>query len=98
MDDAAVQRHGLVAGSAGPVGLSGMRIVADDLLARSPNLVTGANKPDLHLRNVNYGRDWQAEIITDLALAREAAFRKLTVHAFNDGAGGNLFELTVDIP
>jgi hypothetical protein len=33
-----------------------------------------------------------------LALAREAAFRKLTVHAFNDGAGGNLFELTVDIP
>src|SRR5262249_10925898 len=32
MDDAMVARHGLVAGSAGPVGLSGMRIVADEAL------------------------------------------------------------------
>lgn len=70
MDDAAVMRHGLVAGSAGPVGLSGMRIVADDALLSSPNLVTGANKPDVHLKNVNYGRDWQAEIVTDIAAAR----------------------------
>jgi hypothetical protein len=38
------------------------------------------------------------ECSTPRALAREAAFRKLTVHAFNDGAGGTLFELTVDIP
>ncbi|MHB8573699.1 MAG: proline--tRNA ligase [Dehalococcoidia bacterium] len=71
MDDAAVAKFGLVAGSAGPVGLTGMRIVADDALLNSPNLVTGANKPDTHLRNVNYGRDWQAEIVTDIALARE---------------------------
>lgn len=71
MDDAAVKRHGLVAGAAGPAGLSGMRIVADDALATAPNLVTGANKLDLHLRNVNYGRDWQAEVLTDIALARE---------------------------
>jgi prolyl-tRNA synthetase len=71
MDDAAVAKFGLVAGSAGPVGLEGMRIVADDALLSSPNLVTGANRPDVHLRNVNYGRDWQAEIVADIALARE---------------------------
>jgi prolyl-tRNA synthetase len=37
----------------------------------SPNLIAGANKADYHVRNVNYGRDWQAEIVTDLSLARE---------------------------
>src|SRR5579885_2129963 len=68
LDEAAVARHGLVAGSAGPVGLTGMRIVADEALLQSPNLVTGANRPDWHLRNVNYGRDWQAEIVADVAL------------------------------
>lgn len=71
MDDAAVTKFGLVAGSAGPVGLEGMRIVADDALPASPNLVTGANARDIHLRNVTYGRDWQAEIVADIARARE---------------------------
>ncbi len=71
MDEATVAKYSLVAGSAGPVGLTGMTIVADDALVESPNLVTGANKPDLHLRNVNYGRDWQAEIVTDIAQARD---------------------------
>jgi hypothetical protein len=33
-----------------------------------------------------------------LALVREAAFRKLTVHAFGDGASSILTEITVDIP
>jgi len=36
-------------------------------------LVTGANKPDTHLLNVNYGRDWQADILADIALAREGS-------------------------
>ncbi|HZU76377.1 MAG TPA: proline--tRNA ligase, partial [Dehalococcoidia bacterium] len=70
MDDAAVTRYGLVAGSAGPAGLRGMRIVADEALLVSPNLVTGANKPDVHVKNVNYGRDWQADIVADIARAR----------------------------
>jgi prolyl-tRNA synthetase len=70
MADDEVQAAGLVAGSASPVGLQDVRIVADDSVLGSPNLVAGANKPDVHLRNVNYGRDWQAEIVTDIALAR----------------------------
>jgi len=35
------------------------------------NLVAGANKPDTHLLNVNYGRDWQADVVADIALARD---------------------------
>jgi prolyl-tRNA synthetase len=68
-DDEVGAAH-LVAGSASPVGLKGMKIVADDSVLSSPNLVGGANKPDYHLKNVNYERDWQADIVTDIALGR----------------------------
>jgi prolyl-tRNA synthetase len=77
MDDARVEAYGLVAGSAGPVGLRerlpGVRIVADDSAAETHNLVTGANVPDRHLKNVNYGRDWTADIVTDISLATPGA-------------------------
>ena len=76
MDDREVEAAGLVAGSASPVGLEKaakrpIRVVADDSVRSSPNLVGGANKPDAHLRNVNFERDWQADIVTDISLARE---------------------------
>ena len=75
MDDREVEAAGLVAGSASPVGLEQaagrpVRVVADDSVRSSPNLVGGANKPDAHLRNVNFERDWQADIVTDISLAR----------------------------
>ena len=78
MDDREVEAAGLVAGSASPVGLEKaakrpVRVVADDSVRSSPNLVGGANKPDVHLRNVNFERDWQASIVTDISLAREGS-------------------------
>ncbi len=71
MDDRELEAAGLVAGYASPMGLKNVRIVADDSAPGSPNLVAGANKPDAHLRNVNYGRDWSADLVTDIALARD---------------------------
>jgi prolyl-tRNA synthetase len=70
MTDAEVVANGLVAGSASPAGLTGIRIVADDSAVESPNLVGGANRSDYHLRNVNHGRDWRADVVADIALAR----------------------------
>jgi len=70
LDDAAVRTAGLVAGSAGPVGLSGMQIVADPSAVEAANLVTGANEADFHLKNVNHGRDWSADLVAEIALAR----------------------------
>ncbi len=70
MEDEEVRRAGFVAGSASPLGLRGVRIVADDVIPASPNLVGGANVPDRHVRNLNYGRDWQADVVDDIALAR----------------------------
>ncbi|HLF79820.1 MAG TPA: proline--tRNA ligase [Dehalococcoidia bacterium] len=71
MSEDEVTNAGLVAGSASPVGLNGIKILADDSVVDAPNLVAGANKPDVHYKNVNQGRDWQADIVTDIALARE---------------------------
>ena len=66
-----VQERGLVAGSASPVGLSGVRVVADDSVDSGCNFIAGANKPDCHLLNANHGRDFTADIVTDIALAKD---------------------------
>ena len=65
-----LESAGLVAGYASPVGLSGLRVIADDSLARGSNLVAGANKEGYHLTNVNYPRDFGVTAMTDIALAR----------------------------
>ena len=68
---AEVAEAGLVAGSASPVGLSGVRIVADVSIDAGSNFVAGANREDYHLRNVNHPRDFQVDLLTDVGLARE---------------------------
>ena len=68
---AEVKEAGLVAGSASPIGLSDVRVVADDSVGLGSNFVAGANKADYHLRNANYPRDFQADLLTDIALAQE---------------------------
>ncbi len=70
MDAVEAREAGLEAGFASPIGLKNAYVVADDSAPGSPNLVAGANKPDTHLRNVTYDRDWKADIVTDVALAR----------------------------
>ncbi|MCQ3936205.1 MAG: hypothetical protein DPW18_04055 [Chloroflexi bacterium] len=69
-DAEAVQRSGAEAGFASPIGLRDALIVVDDLIPQSQNLVAGANEAEYHLKNTNYGRDYTAEIVTDLALAQ----------------------------
>jgi len=61
---------GIVAGYASPVGLSGVQVVADDSIQMGVNFVAGANKEGYHCKNVNYPRDFSADILTDIALAR----------------------------
>ena len=60
---------GAAPGYASPIGLQDALIVVDDLVPASPNLVAGANEPGYHLKNTNYGRDYSAQVIADLALA-----------------------------
>jgi prolyl-tRNA synthetase len=69
--EAEVVEKGIVPGSASPVGIKGIKVVADDSVTAATNLVAGGNKPDTHIRNVNYPRDFKADIVADIALARE---------------------------
>ena len=76
-----IKAAGAVPGFASPIGLSplpsgdglGVRVVVDDSITFSPNLVAGANQADYHLLNTNYPRDYTADIVTDIAAADEGA-------------------------
>lgn len=61
---------GCVGGFTGPVGLHDCKIVADSELVGQKNLVAGACEVDHHILNVNYGRDFKADIVTDLKLLK----------------------------
>ncbi len=54
---------GAEAGSLGPVGVSGLRILADHALRGRRNMIAGANENDYHLRNVTPGEDFKAEFL-----------------------------------
>ncbi len=69
--EAEVKAAGIVAGAASPVGISGIKVIADESVSSGTNFVAGGNKPDTHLRNVNYPRDFKADVIDDIALVRE---------------------------
>ncbi len=70
-DEEEAAAAGIVPGFGSPIGLSSVRIVADDSVPSMRNLVAGANKGGFHLLNANYGRDFTAESVADIALARE---------------------------
>jgi prolyl-tRNA synthetase len=65
-----VKSAGLVAGSASPIGIKGIKIIADDSITIGSNFIAGANKPDTHLKNVNYPSDFKVDLIADIAVAR----------------------------
>ena len=56
-------------GYASPIGVvrTDVLVVVDELVAASPNLVAGANEVGFHYRNANVGRDFQPDLVTDIA-------------------------------
>ena len=57
-------------GFAGPVGLTGIRIIADHAVKAMRNFVVGGNKTDTHLINANWDRDFAVEAFLDLRQAK----------------------------
>jgi prolyl-tRNA synthetase len=68
-----IRQAGAEPGYGSPVGLAGVLVVADSLAVHSPNLVAGANRAGYHALNVNHGRDYQAAIVADIAMAQEGS-------------------------
>ena len=62
---------GSVGGFTGPTKLHDCRIVVDSELPGQKNLCAGACKEDHHLINVNFDRDYKADLITDIKMIKE---------------------------
>ena len=59
-------------GFTGPVGLKkGTRLLIDSRVTKMKNLVVGGNETDYHLKNVNFGKNFDGEIVEDLLLVIE---------------------------
>ena len=65
-----VNEAGLVAGFASPIGVKGIKVIADDSITLGSNFIAGANKLGYHFRNANYPRDFHVDLIADIALVR----------------------------
>ena len=64
---------GAPVGFTGPVGLKEkIKIVADNEVLNMKNFTTGANKKDVHLLNVNIGRDFEIDISGDIRFITES--------------------------
>lgn len=59
---------GAARGFSGPVGLRGVKIIADLEVASMANAAAGANRDNYHYINVNPGRDFSIDILTDVRM------------------------------
>lgn len=66
-----IRKAGAVPGYASPVGLKNVKVIVDELIPVSPNLVAGANEIGYHLLNTNYGKNYTAEIVADITAVGE---------------------------
>jgi len=65
-----VRHNGYVPGSASPVDIENVKVIADESIGMGSNFVIGANSEGHHLKNVNYPRDFQVTIMDDIAMAQ----------------------------
>jgi len=94
-----IQAAGMEPGYASPIGAHDTTVVVDDLVARSPNLVAGANRHGHHLLNVNVGRDFTPDLVRDITNAREGDACPqcgAAVTLRNGIEVGNIFKLGTD--
>jgi prolyl-tRNA synthetase len=74
-----IRSSGAEPGYASPIGLDvresleegGILVVADLSIEQGMNFIAGANKPGLHMKGVNFPRDFMVTIVTDIAQAKE---------------------------
>ena len=83
-------------GFAGPIGLSNVRIIADNSIKNIKNGITGANKKDKHLVGVNIGRDFVVEEFAEIRSAKAGDKCKICGETLKETKGievGHIFKL-----
>ncbi|MBZ2175210.1 proline--tRNA ligase [Schnuerera sp. xch1] len=59
-------------GFAGPIGLKeDVRLLIDSRITKMKNLIVGGNQTDYHIKNANYDRDFDGEVVEDLLMIKE---------------------------
>lgn len=95
--DEEILEYNMVPGFASPIGAKkGFVLCVDDSVANSNNLVAGANEKGYHLLNTNYGRDYAADIVCDIASAKEGFTCPTCGAPLSSSKGieiGNIFQL-----
>ncbi len=94
--DEEIRAVGAVPGYASPIAVKDALVIVDDLIPGSPNLVAGANEEGFHLKNVNFGRDFEAEFVADITLAEEGFACPecgAEIHTSRGVEVGNIFKL-----
>jgi prolyl-tRNA synthetase len=66
-----IRARGMEPGYGSPLGARDAIVVVDELVARSPNLVAGANRVGWHVMNVNVPRDYTPDHVAEITNARE---------------------------
>jgi prolyl-tRNA synthetase len=91
-----IRTTGVVPGYGSPLGVEGALVVVDEAIPNSPNLIAGANEEGFHLVNVNYGRDFKAYIVADIASAQAGSACPVCGSPMRAERGveiGNIFKL-----
>ncbi|ABR46899.1 prolyl-tRNA synthetase [Alkaliphilus metalliredigens QYMF] len=96
--EATVKRvTGAEVGFAGPMNLKGeVKLYVDARVSKMKNVVVGANETDYHIKNVNYGRDFEGELVEDLLLVQEGDLCPTCGETLKLDRGievGNIFQL-----
>ena len=68
-----IRAVGAEPGYGSPLGVEGALVVVDDAIPDSHNLVAGANEEGFHYANVNHGRDFEADVVADIAAAEDGS-------------------------
>ena len=73
-DKMEILNNGFVPGFSSPIGVVNTKIIVDDSVMFGSNFVAGANEENNHFKNVNFEKDFKADLFGDIALATKKSF------------------------
>lgn len=97
MNDEEILNMNSYPGFTGPLNLNeDVRIIADRRVTEIKNLIVGGNEKDIHIKNVNYKRDFEGEVAEDLLMIEKYDKCPLSGNELKFARGievGNIFQL-----
>lgn len=97
MNDEEILNMNSYPGFTGPLNLNeDVRIIADRRVTEIKNLIVGGNEKDIHIKNVNYKRDFEGEVAEDLLMIEKYDKCPLSSNELKFARGievGNIFQL-----